>query len=231
VAQEPDNNAEPDADYARQRWPSQPAARFDSSYSRFVGIAKFVLLVVAAGLITLVVIWPQFEEKKEAFRLGVTSIITSEADDQNMLNARFRGTDNRNQPFVVTAVTALQSPDNDNLVNLDLPKADITLQNESWIALTANTGTYHKVTRMLDLKDNVILFHDLGYEFHTASARIDISNRVARGDSPVKGQGPFGQIEARGFRILESGERIIFTGKSRLVIYPENSGKKQGKDK
>ncbi len=84
---------------------------------------------------------------------------------------------------------------------------------------------------MLDLKGGVIMFHDMGYEFHTPRASIDMANRSARGDSPVQGQGPFGQISAAGFRLLENGERIIFTGKTRLVLFPDAPKPTQGKKK
>jgi hypothetical protein len=36
----------------------------------------------------------------------------------------------------------------------------------------------------------------------------------------VTGQGVFGQIEATGFDSFEQGDRIIFTGPSRLLLYP-----------
>jgi lipopolysaccharide export system protein LptC len=84
---------------------------------------------------------------------------------------------------------------------------------------------------MLDLKGSVNLFHDLGYELHTARASIDMDNNVAAGDSPIQGQGAFGQINAAGFRLLESGERIIFTGKARLLIHSTAPKPKQGKKK
>jgi lipopolysaccharide export system protein LptC len=46
----------------------------------------------------------------------------------------------------------------------------------------------------------------------------------ASGDKPVTGQGPVGTIRSAGFRILERGKRVIFTGKSRLVLYRTTQG-------
>ena len=219
----------PDAEFARQRWPAPRAQKFNPFYSRFVGIAKYALLLVAAGLVALVVVWPQFGDENEGFRLGMSTITAKATDDQEMLNAVFTGTDRWDRPFTVTAEAAMQSQKNENLVELELPKADITLQDESWIAVTANAGTFHKKTQMLDLKGGVIMFHDMGYEFRTPRASIDMGNRSARGDSPVQGQGPFGQISAAGFRLFENGERIIFTGKARLVFFPDAPKPTQGK--
>ena len=221
----------PDAEFARQRWPAPRAQKFNPFYSRFVGITKYALLLIAAGLVALVVAWPQFGDEYEGFRLGMSTITAKATNDQEMLNAIFTGTDRWDRPFTVTAEAAMQSQKNDNLIELELPKADIALQDKSWIVVTANTGTLQKKTQMLDLKGGVNIFHDMGYEFHTPRASIDIGNRTARGDSPVQGQVPFGQISAAGFRLLKNGERIVFTGKARLVLFPDAPKPTQGKTK
>ena len=229
MAQLPDDETVPYAEFARQRWPAARTRKFNPLYSRFVGVAKFVLLLVAAGLVALVVVWPQLDDRDEGFRLGVSTVTAKATDDQEMLNARFTGTDRQNRPYTVTAETALQSTKNENLIDLESPKADITLDDDSWVVLTANSGMFHKKSRMLELKGGVNMFHDMGYEFHTSRASIDMDNGVAEGDAPIQGQGAFGQIEAEGFRLFEKGERIIFTGKTRLVIHPVAPKPKQGK--
>jgi hypothetical protein len=35
----------------------------------------------------------------------------------------------------------------------------------------------------------------------------------------VAGQGPFGQISSQGFMVLDKGSRVIFMGKTKLVIF------------
>ena len=63
------------------------------------------------------------------------------------------------------------------------------------------------------------MFHDQGYEFQTATARVDLENSTASGDEPIDGQGPFGILKAQGFRVLESGERIFFVGPATLTVF------------
>ena len=62
---------------------------------------------------------------------------------------------------------------------------------------------------------------------NTESADIDISAGTASGGLPVAGQGPFGQISAQGFLILNKGARIVFTGKSHLIIYAQALDRKK----
>ena len=52
----------------------------------------------------------------------------------------------------------------------------------------------------------------------TPAASVDLQAGTAQSDSPVTGHGPEGQIDAQGFRILDKGARIIFTGKSQMTI-------------
>ena len=40
------------------------------------------------------------------------------------------------------------------------------------------------------------------------------------GDQAVHGQGPFGDLKAEGFILVEKGKTIVFKGKSKLLIYP-----------
>ncbi len=77
-----------------------------------------------------------------------------------------------------------------------------------------------KDNEVLHLDGEVDLFHDTGFEMHTPSATVDLKNGTAAGDQPVRGHGPTGALNAAGFRILDGGKRILFTGKARLVLSP-----------
>ena len=95
------------------------------------------------------------------------------------------------------------------------------MEDGTWLALTAKSGQYDRESELLDLFGSVSVFHDKGMEVHTEAARIDLNNGTAEGVQPVEGQGNMGFINAEGFLVLDRGERIIFTGKSRMIILPE----------
>jgi lipopolysaccharide export system protein LptC len=107
------------------------------------------------------------------------------------------------------------------LVTLELPKADITLQDGAWLALTARSGEYRKDAQVLDLTGSVNLYHDKGFELRTEAARIHLDLGMAEGAHPVQGQGNLGTIQAEGFKVLDRGARIFFLGRSHLVIEPQ----------
>ena len=101
-----------------------------------------------------------------------------------------------------------------------MPKADIGVKDGTWLVLTANSGVYNQKIKVLDLKGAVNLFHDSGFEFNTETAKVNLEQGIAEGKVPIKGQGPFGQLDAQGFRIENKINRIYFTGKSKLTLYP-----------
>jgi len=199
--------------------PPPPRLSLRDRYSIFVGLMKILLPAMAAALILLVVAWPQLK-LESSFRIGASDLSLADAESLTMVNPRFDGADAQNQPYRLTADLATQQPGNENLIDLDRPAGDITLDSGAWLALAARSGQYLRDRDILDLTGDVSLFHDRGFELRTQSAEIDLKHGTASGDEPVEGQGDAGVISSEGFRVLDHGERIVFTGKSHLVLYP-----------
>lgn len=193
----------------------------DPRYTRFVGLMKITLPAVAALVLGLVLVWPQIVDKGERFRVSFSNISTKDVDTLSMVNARYFGTDKDNQPFSVTADTANEAAKGASAVELEAPKADIMTRDGQWLALSADNGLYSQPSSTLDLLGNVNLFHDKGYEIHTTSAQADLKMGTASGDDLVRGQGPFGALTADGFRLYDKGARIVFTGRTHLVLDPK----------
>lgn len=190
------------------------------NYSSFVSMMKLVLPIVAVLLIVLVVIWPHIAVDDLRFRLGFSSLVTDQHEEPSMINPRYFGVDKDNQPFSVAADMAKNILDDTGNLDLEMPKADITLDDGTWLVLTAQTGIYQRLSQSLDLTGSVNLYHDNGYEFRTESASVDLKTGSALGDKPVTGQGTFGVIEGQGFRFIDKGKTVYFTGKSKLIMYP-----------
>ncbi|WP_198154834.1 LPS export ABC transporter periplasmic protein LptC [Oceanibaculum pacificum] len=195
-------------------------------YSRLVFLLKVLLPSVAVVLVGLVIVWPEFMSDDSRFRLGAVKVDVRDAETLNMVNPRFVGTDERNRPFIVTADSANQSRADSALVTLAAPKADMTMEDGTWVALTATNGLFDRNQQAVDLGGGVNVFHDSGYEFRSEKARIDMQTGEASGNQPVEGQGPLGQVEAQGFTILDKGARILFTGKAKMVTYPKEGDAK-----
>lgn len=196
------------------------AAGRTAAYSSFVGVMRYALPLVALVLLGLIVAWPLVTGREEGFRISFTD--STDVDGSlRMINARYLGTDDRKQPYTVTADLARQPDPESPIVFLDMINADVFTMDDEWYALTADTGRYDREGRLLDLDGNVTIHADDGTEFRTDRAHADLGTGTAEGDRPVEGQGPLGQLNAEAFRIIEGGESLFFSGNVRLVIDPK----------
>ena len=212
--------------------PPPPRLSGRNGYSLFVTSMKVVLPALAAGLVLLVIAWPQIMPDVSRSGIDFQKIARDQAKTLNMLNARYSGVDDNNQPFNVAADLATQAPDNENLVELQHPKADIRTTEGDLVALSARLGHYFREEEKLDLAGKVQLTHGKGFDIRTESATIDLKDGSAAGDAAVSGQSPSGELQSEGFRLSERGQIILFTGKSRLMVYPDaEDGPAQPDDK
>ena len=193
-------------------------------YTRFVALMKILLPGLAAALLVLVAAWPRLQASLDHLRLHFSRIDLTAAGDLRMVNARFSGIDKLHRPYVVTAEVARQTPGRNDLIALEGPQADMTLTNGAWVAVTSYTGVYYSQPQLLNLYGDVRLYHDRGYELTTDSAHLNLPAGTGEGSDPVAGQGVFGDIVSQGFRLLDHGATIIFTGKARLHIAPRAIG-------
>lgn len=197
-----------------------------STYHRsgLVTRLKLGLPLIAGVIIALVLAWPHVVPNKHGFPLGGSKIAPQEAEQLRMTNARFVGTDQKDQPYVVTATSAFEASPTAATVDLTAPKADLTQKTGAWTWGSSLTGIYHRDLKTLDLIDDVTIFQDTGAEFHTSKATIDLSTHNASGDQPVHGQSPSGTIEGQGFTITNHGQVITFTGKSKALLRQRPGG-------
>ena len=181
---------------------------------------KIVLPALAFIVIALIVAWPQINSSELGFRIGVTLMKLTGDENPSMINPRYVGTDADRQPFSITADLARNIANGGTEISLVMPKADMTLKDGTWLVLSANDGIFYKGLNKLELEGAVTLYHDSGYEFFTKRASVNLKTGTARSHDPVNGQGPFGQLNAAGFHMIDKGKIIYLLGKSKLVLYP-----------
>jgi lipopolysaccharide export system protein LptC len=193
-----------------------------SRHSRYVTVLKILLPSIAVGLILLLVVWSQMSLDEKRFRIGLTDLAPEEVNALNVVNARYEGIDKKDRPFTVTASRAVQVDDDSEIIDLTDPRADITLTDGAWIAVSASTGRFVRKDDKLDLRGSVSLFHDEGFEFHAETVSINLEESTAVSHDPVEGQGPDGHVTAQGMEVQQGGDRILLTGRSKLVLYPRS---------
>jgi lipopolysaccharide export system protein LptC len=185
-------------------------------YSRRVALLKLALPAIGVSLLLIVMVWPRIAPLFDHFRFQAIDL--REARELRMINPRYAGTDRDGRPFVITGAVGRQVPERDDVMSLDQPVANLQSHSGAKIVVTADTGVYQTQTQYLDMFGKVTVNHEDGSSFVTTNGRLDAANDAAEGSNPVEGHGPKGDVTGQGFRILDKGDIVIFTGKSNLLL-------------
>lgn len=196
---------------------------------RLIQVTKILLPVVALALLATIALWPEIDRAKDHNRFGFGAL-TGEIDGARLTNARYRGVDENNRPYTITADVARQ--ETPERVELTTPIADLTERDGSWLMVRAKHGTYLQKLAQLDLLNDVVLYRDDGLTLKTATAAVDLRNGAAASGVTVHAEGPFGTLDSEGFILLDKGTSVQFAGPARLVLNAasaKNSGSEPAK--
>jgi lipopolysaccharide export system protein LptC len=198
----------------RDRFAPQPG---DLARRRFLVTAtKYVLPLLALGLLTAVALWPDLVQRR-GFIPTPLSGVSGQLDGTRLRHARYHGVNEKGEPYTLTTDTAKQL-DSDR-IELTKPQGDLTQANGVWLNLKADHGIFAQKANTLDLWSNVVLYRDDGTTLTTASATVDVKGGSAVGGQPVHAEGPFGVLDADGgFTITDKGTAIQFSGNTHLIM-------------
>jgi lipopolysaccharide export system protein LptC len=180
-----------------------------------VTLAKIVLPLAALALLAAIALWPEIERFTGRARLQIGRL-SGEVEGGKLVDARYNGVDEKGRPYTVTAATAWQI--DSERVGLTVPRGDITLENGSWLTLSAKKGTFVQKANQLDLAQEVVLYRDDGTTMRTESVSLDLKAGTAAGSEAVHAEGPFGVLDAQGFTIMDKGTSIDFSGPAHLIL-------------
>ena len=116
----------------------------------------------------------------------------------------------------ITADTATQA--GPEPVNLTAPKADVTLQNGTWLMVQSRDGVYMQHAGQLDLSHDVLLYRQDGTTMTSQTADVDLRQGAASSDQPTHAEGPFGVLDAPGFALVDKGAVVQFPGPAHLLL-------------
>jgi Uncharacterized protein conserved in bacteria len=213
---------QPERDWsARQRLKATDALR----YSRFVSVMKKVLPIGAAVLMASVVAYsvlPRHNDRMMAMKQSGNL-----ARDLTMTKSSFTGTDEKGNPFKITAAEVIQDPKAKSMrAELKQIDADMQFGNESWISATAGHGWIDGDSGILKLDGGISVYTDNGYQLQTKSATAQIKANTLEGSEGVKGQGPTGQFSADRFHFDRIKKQLRLSGHVHMTLYPKKANKR-----
>jgi lipopolysaccharide export system protein LptC len=212
---------QPERDWsARQRLKATDALR----YSRFVSVMKKILPIGAIVLMASVVAYSVLPRHND--RMVTMKQSGNLARDLTMTKSSFTGTDEKGNPFKITASEVIQDPKSKSM-RAELKQIDADMQfGDSWINATAAHGWIDGDSGVLKLDGGISVYTDNGYELETKSATALIKANILDGSEGVKGHGPTGQFSADRFHFDRLKKQLRLSGHVHMTLYPKKAQKR-----
>jgi lipopolysaccharide export system protein LptC len=198
---------------ARTRRPPTPGGLFRRRL--LITTTKFILPMLGLALLATIALWPELDRANNAARIALRQL-AGQVEGGEVIDAHYHGVDDQGRPYTLTAATATQ--DGPDKFQLTMPFGDMSMQNGTWLSMKSRLGAFVQHTNQLDLWKDVVLYRDDGTTLYTQSMSMDLKNGAAAGSQPVHAEGPFGQLDAQGFALVDKGSVIQFTGPAKLVL-------------
>lgn len=114
--------------------------------------------------------------------------------------------------YELSADSAAQDLTKPDIVDLKRIHAKVQMQDKSTVKLTALRGVYNSKGEMLNLEQDVEITSTTGYAGHLSEAVVDIRKGHIVSTKPVKVKLLQGTLDANALEIINSGDRLIFSG-------------------
>ncbi|MGI6245971.1 MAG: LPS export ABC transporter periplasmic protein LptC [Pseudochelatococcus sp.] len=131
---------------------------------------------------------------------------------------RLSGFRDGTQPYEMTAASATQDVKNPSVVELQQITGHVQLDGGGKAQIDAATGVYDSQAESLDLKGDVRVRTDNGYDARLSSAAVDFKGGRVVSDEPVTVTISEGTIAADRLDISDNGKRIVFEGNVQAVL-------------
>lgn len=201
---------------------SRTTGRQAAARSRLVRRLRIALPIFALVLVAALFFNTRNHSVDQAF-LKEFEDISASPDELRMANPRFTGVDEKGRPFLITANAAMQLSENQDIVELESPRA-VQGDAEETSIVTADKGVFLRDLNILQLSEGVMLEHEIGnevYVLRSPAATVDIDGEIVSSDAGVGGDGPGGgALTADSMRAYNAEDRIVFEGNVSMRIYP-----------
>ena len=191
------------------------------TYSKFIKTIKFIFLAISIIMLVLIIINNRQNQIKV---VGEKFSYTEKIDgsiNQVLVKPIFMGLNKKEQPFKVTASKATRFKEESNTFYLENPVGEILIDNDKYF-LSGNNGIYDKNIQELKINGDVKFNNNLDLKFSTTEVLFDFKDQILFGEKAVSGYRNNSKIDSQGIKILNKENKIIFTGKTKLLLKNEN---------
>lgn len=136
-----------------------------------------------------------------------------------MKSPELSGFDKDNRPFALKAAHAAQDTGTPSVVALAEIDGRIPTTGKAFADIGAKSGLYDADKEILKLSDGIRVDGMQGLDMRLKEAKFDMRAGTMRSDAPVTVRSKDTAIKADSVRVFESGKRILFKQRVRMVIH------------
>ena len=211
----------PSSSKRRQFTPRTRSAHDEQRPSRRLSV---VLVGIGIAVTLIVASWLGFLHQSGDSTLEIKDVKIANSDEIVLTGARYQGVTSSGQPFLITADKASEKNDGSGRVDMQQPRATITMKNGQIIKLQSNYGVFDQPGDVVDMAGNVVVTQPAkNLKLASASLFADLKLGEMRSLVPVTVTDDARRIDAKTMTVFDNGDRILFGGTARMVL--QNAGR------
>ena len=212
--------------------PSSPQRRQFTPRARSVGgeprgsrRLSVILLGVGAAITLLVASWLGLLHDASDSKLEIKDVTIEDSGEITLTGARYQGVTSDGQPFHVTADRASEASDGSGRIDMQQPRATITMKNGQVTQLQSNYAVFDQPNDQVDMTGSVVVLQPSKNLKLTSEALFaDLQLGEMRSLVPVIVTDNKRRIDAATMTVFDNGERILFGGTTRMVMQTGKAG-------
>ena len=188
------------------------------SHDTLIGILARVLPMLVGVVAAFMIITPLSPGSEVSFLLDRDKVAMID-ERLSVDKAMYRGRDDKDRPFSVTAGSAVQRSSAEGLVRMKDLAAQLILP-EGPARIIAPGGAYDIRSEVVSVNDALRMEAADGYRMVARGVSIDMKNRTMSGDEGVEGEIPAVTFSANSARIDLDARIIALEGNARVRMVP-----------
>ena len=168
--------------------------------------------------------WLGFLNQSNDSKLEIKDVKISDGSMIALTGARYQGVTSSGQPFLITADQASESSNGSGNIEMQKPRASITMENGRIIKLKSNFGVFDQPGNIVNMAGNVVVEQpQKNLKLTSDSLFADLKLGEMRSHVPVIVTDNLRRIDADTMTVFDNGERILFGGASRMVMQTDTT--------
>lgn len=196
---------------AKQRW-AQPG----SGHDRLVRWTKIALPSAVGVLLAILALAPLDKKGDVSFILDKKKV-QSAPERMRVEAARYTGTDNKGQMFIMLANRAIQPNSDSPLVDIRGMSARLN-QEQGPVLIAADRGRYNIDSHRVAIDGPVSVAGTDGFHLNTSNVMVDLDDRQLASQGPAEGAMRLGQFRANRISADLDEHKVVLDGGVRLKI-------------